>query len=151
MKLKTFLTLTVINLCLFLAVLAMFPFSVRAEERDESRQIYTGEDCVDCRLRNPILPAEFQVVGGFGFIQKFITTAIGIGFLVGFILFFFTLLIGGVKWIIANGDKANVESAQKTITNALIGLVILLSIFAIIALIGQIFGVNLLKIEIPTL
>ena len=102
-------------------------------------------------LHNPILSPELQNISGLVFLQKFINTAISIGFFVGFIIFFFILLSGAIRWITAGGDKTNIESARKTIANALIGLVILLSIFAIISLIGEIFGVTLLKIKIPTL
>lgn len=107
--------------------------------------------CIPAQLQNPVLPSELQALSGFQFIQRLITTAIGVGVIVGIVLFFFLLLIGAIRWITAGGDKGQIESAGKTITNALIGLAILLSIFAIIQLIGHFFDLDLLNIKIPYL
>lgn len=61
------------------------------------------------------------------------------------------MLVGGIGWISGGGDKARLESAQKQITHSLIGLAILFSVFAIIKLVGSLFGIDLLKITLPTL
>jgi hypothetical protein len=63
------------------------------------------------------------------------------------VAFFFILVIGGVKWIISGGDKAHTEGARNQITAALVGLVIVFSAWAIVALIQTFFGVNLLNLE----
>jgi len=71
-----------------------------------------------------------------------------IGYGVSFILivasliFFFMLLFGGIKWILSGGDKAKTEGARNQITAALIGLVIVFSAWAIITLLGTIFGIT---------
>lgn len=65
-----------------------------------------------------------------------------------------TFLIGAFKYVISRGDKAGLESAQSTITYALIGLVIVALSFGIITLIDRSLlggtGV-LLNFEIPTI
>ena len=63
--------------------------------------------------------------------------------------FFFILVIGGIKWILSGGDKANTEGARNQITAALVGLVIVFSAWAIIQLINTFFGVNILKLDLP--
>jgi hypothetical protein len=66
------------------------------------------------------------------------------------LVFFFILILGGLKWITSGGDEKAVGAARAQITNALIGLAIIFAAWAIINLIGTIFGVNILKLTIPT-
>ncbi|MGD8744551.1 MAG: hypothetical protein PVJ52_03090 [Candidatus Woesebacteria bacterium] len=60
------------------------------------------------------------------------------------IVFFFILVIGGIKWITSGGDKGQTEAARNQITAALVGLVIVFSAWAIIQIIQVLFGVNIL-------
>lgn len=66
------------------------------------------------------------------------------------IVFFFILVIGGIKWIASGGDKAQTEAARNQITAALVGLVIVFAAWAIIALIKVFFGVDVLSLTIPS-
>ncbi len=118
-------------------------------------------DCSDCswciyedisgKVVNPVLPAGLSRTPGTTFLQNLLQGGIRLFFVAGTIIFFFMLLIGGIGWISAGGDKARLEGAQKRITHALVGLAILLSTFAIIELVGYLFGIDLLKITLPTL
>lgn len=67
--------------------------------------------------------------------------------LAGLVAFFF-FLWGGLQWILAGGDKEATEKARKRITSSLIGLVIIFSTYAFIALVGQFLGVSLLNFSI---
>ncbi len=67
------------------------------------------------------------------------------------VIFFFMLVIGGIKWITSGGDKTKTEGARNQITAALVGLVIVFAAWAIVSLIGTVFGVDLLNFTIPTL
>lgn len=66
------------------------------------------------------------------------------------IVFFFILVIGGIKWIASGGDKAQTEGARNQITAALVGLVIVFAAWAILALIKTFFGVDIFSLTIPT-
>jgi hypothetical protein len=55
------------------------------------------------------------------------------------------LIWGGIGWIISGGDKNGVEAARARIMYAVIGLVLTLSAFIIIKVIGYFFGVDLLQ------
>jgi hypothetical protein len=88
---------------------------------------------------------------GVSFFQKLIPSLIGLGFAAGMLLFFFMLLIGAIQWISSGGDKGNVEAARGRISNALIGIIVLFSIFAIIKLVEAFFGVNILTLDIGPL
>jgi len=83
-------------------------------------------------------------------VPSFIRFAIQGILVIAGLAFFFMLVWGGVEWILAGGDKAGAENARKRITSALIGLAIVFSAWAIIALIKVIFGVDLLSLDIPS-
>lgn len=67
------------------------------------------------------------------------------------LVFFFILVIGGVKWILSGGDKAHTEGARNQITAALVGLVIVFSAWAIAKLIDSFFGINILNLTIESI
>ena len=105
-------------------------------------------------ITNPILPS--PSVGASGnagvtFLQKAIPAAITWGFIIGVIVFFFTLIMGGIQWISSGGDKQAVEAARGKVTNALVGLVILFAVFAILQLFNRFFGIHILQLTLPTL
>jgi hypothetical protein len=79
-----------------------------------------------------------------------VSGAISLVLIVVALVFFFILIIGGLKWITSGGDEKAVGVARAQITNALIGLAIIFAAWAIINLIGTVFGVNILKLSIPT-
>ena len=75
-----------------------------------------------------------------------IQRAIGIVLVIAAIIFFFVLVIGGIKWILSGGDKAQTEAARNQITAALVGLVIVFAAWAIIKLIESFFAVSILNL-----
>jgi hypothetical protein len=78
-------------------------------------------------------------------IQNIITAALVFSGLVALVLFIY----GGARYITSRGDPQKLEGAKKTITWALVGLVIIFLSFFIVSLISQITGVN--QISHPTL
>lgn len=62
-------------------------------------------------------------------------TLISIGGLVVIVMF----LWGALEWITAGGDSGKIEKARNKITQAIIGLVILVSSFVILGFISQVF------------
>jgi len=67
------------------------------------------------------------------------------------LVFFFMFVMGGIKWIMSEGDKTKLDTARQQITNSLIGLAIIFVAWAIIVLIDTLFGVNLTNIDLPSL
>lgn len=60
---------------------------------------------------------------------------------------------GAVEWITAGSDSKKTEGARSRMTNAIIGLVILVSSFTILSFISKIFfgdSFDLLKLTLPT-
>lgn len=101
-------------------------------------------------IGNPAI-GNLQNLSGEGFFQKFVPSAIGVGFVIGVLVFFLTFIIGAIQWIASGGDKQALEGARGKITNALIGLLILFATFAIVKVIEKFFGISILAIDIGPL
>ena len=76
--------------------------------------------------------------------SRMVSGAISGVLLIVSLVFFFILIIGGLKWITSGGDEKKVAAARSGITNALIGLVIVFAAWAIVRLISSLFGINIL-------
>ncbi len=81
-----------------------------------------------------------------------ISGAIKFAMVVAAVVFFFILVVGGIRWIVSGGDKAQTETARNQITAALVGLVIVFAAWAIIKLIETFFGIDILGgLTIPSI
>lgn len=85
---------------------------------------------------------QFSGLAGIQF-GNIVSAGISLVLIVAAVLFFFMLVIGGIKWILSGGDKGQTESARNQITAALIGLVIVFAAWAIANLIGSLFGISI--------
>lgn len=101
-------------------------------------------------ITNPAL-GNLSSNSGIEFFQKLIPSLIGLAFVAGVIVFFFMLLLGAIQWMTSGGDKGNMEIARGRITSALIGIIILFSVFAIIKLVEGFFGISILALDIGPL
>ena len=77
-------------------------------------------------------------------IASIVSSVIGIMTIAAGIWFLIQVLIGGFGWITSGGDKAKLETARNRITDAFIGLVIVVAGWGILALASQFFGVPFL-------
>lgn len=104
-------------------------------------------------VNNPVISSSVggSQAAGQGALQKYLGNFIALGFGIGAAAFLFMLIMGGINYITAGGDKEAVARATKRITNALIGIVILFSIYMIIKILSSLFGINVLNFTIPTL
>ena len=59
---------------------------------------------------------------------------------VGIALTIVFLILGGIQYITSRGDKTATETARNSITNAVIGFIIVIGAFAIKAVVENIFG-----------
>jgi len=79
-------------------------------------------------------------------IGKLVSNAVGVAFIVGAVVTFVLLVVGGINWITSGGDKAKIDTAQKMITNAIIGLAIVAASYAIYSLVLDFLGIDLSQI-----
>lgn len=94
-------------------------------------------------IENPVVPA-FEIgtlIGNF----------IAMGIIIAGILTLLYLVLGGIEWITSAGDKAGLETARNRITNALIGLTIVVATWAIMTLVSNFLGFPFPEIPIPSL
>jgi hypothetical protein len=70
---------------------------------------------------------------------------IGIMTIIAGIWFFFILVIGAFGFLTAGGDPKKIEGATKRISNGLTGLIVIVLAYALISLIGNILGFDILN------
>ena len=99
-------------------------------------------------IRNPGLSTNLQALNGSEFVSRFFPMLVTIFFVIGAIIFVFVFLLGAIQWINAGGDKGKLESAKDKITQAIIGIFVLLSVFAIINLVEIFFDTDLTYFDI---
>lgn len=81
--------------------------------------------------------------------SNFASAVIQFLFVAAGVLFFIFLLIGAVQWVASGGDKEGLDNARKKIKNAIIGLTIVLSIYALGGVLNAVFGVDLFSVCFP--
>lgn len=102
-----------------------------------------------------------NALGGTGFanvasytVPQLIYVSLEILFIAAAVISFIFLIVGGIQWITAGGEKDNLEKARKKITGAVIGLALVLSVYAIATIVDIIFfggAEGIFKLKIPTL
>jgi hypothetical protein len=60
------------------------------------------------------------------------------------------LVWGAIEWIMSEGDKEKLTKARNKITNAIIGLALLVLSYAIVLFLKSVFGLDLLQLKWPT-
>jgi len=66
-------------------------------------------------------------------------------FLLAGIFFFIQIVLGGLLWINAGGDPKSLDSARARITNAVIGLVIVVAAYAISRIVLAALGIDIFR------
>lgn len=99
-------------------------------------------------LIQPKQGTDFASLGGLT-LPSIISALIRLSMVVAAIVFFFILVVGGIRWIASGGDKAQTEAARSQITAALVGLVVVFAAWAIVALINTFFKVNIFELTLP--
>ncbi len=84
---------------------------------------------------------EIEEPTGFNTIGQLIGTVLPNIFVVAGLLFFFYLIFGGFKYLTSAGNEDAVEQAKKTITTAVIGLLIIFASYWIMWILQTVLGV----------
>ena len=105
------------------------------------------------QITNPVLPGSLGSGGteaGSSALGAVLGGVIGVLMILSFIVAFLYLLLGGFDWITSGGDKTKLASSRDKITNAIIGLIIVGTVWAITALVSQFIGIDFPNVPIPT-
>lgn len=77
-------------------------------------------------------------------VGQLISAGVGTLLIIAALLAFFYLILGGIQWITAGGDKAGMEAARNKITHAIVGLIIVGAAWAIMLLVQNFLGVSII-------
>ena len=102
-------------------------------------------------INNPALSNRIAGLTSEEFLSRLLSVVLGLAFIIGSLAFFFIFIVGAIEWITSGGDKVKVDDAKRKLTNALVGLILLFSIFAIANLIDRVFGVNITSFSLDFL
>jgi hypothetical protein len=94
---------------------------------------------------------QFSNLTNFSF-PNLVSLAISFVLIITAIILFFVIIIGGIAVIVSGGSGGNSQAAQRgqnAITGAIIGLVIIFGAWAILGILQNFFGVNLLQLNLP--
>lgn len=89
--------------------------------------------------------------GNVGGLIIFSTNVLRLIFLIAGVFAFIKIVLAGLAWISASGEPKKIEQAWSNIWQSLIGLLIIISSFALAAIIGQLFFGDINFILRPTL
>src|SRR3989304_6811098 len=91
----------------------------------------------------PVVQFDIPNITGFPNLGGLITNLVSIGYFIAGLFFLFNLVVGGIQWITSGGDPKSLESARGRITNAAIGLIIVVAAFAITLIVERVFGIRI--------
>lgn len=80
--------------------------------------------------------------GGFDTGQKIINLGFNLLFVVGVIITIALVIYSGIQWTLSGGDKEKISSARARLTYAIIGLVVIITAFAIVKIVLSLLGYN---------
>lgn len=99
---------------------------------------------------NPALE-NIQNKSGIVFFQDLLPALVTLCFVIGSLIFFFFLITGAITWMTSGSDKTKLESARGRLSNAIVGFVLLLVVFAIVQIIEKFFNINILLLDIEAI
>ena len=79
------------------------------------------------------------------FLEKVFSNLLGVFTVIAGLMLIIYFVLGAISWMTAGGDPEKVQKAQKQISNAVLGLVLVVLTYSIITIIGQILGLNILN------
>lgn len=77
--------------------------------------------------------------------ERIISNTLAFLTIIGGLAFLIYFLLGALSWVTAGGDQAKVDKAQKMMTSAAIGLIIISLSYAISYIISRVLGINILN------
>ncbi len=105
------------------------------------------------QIENPVLKGNLKNINPAqvpNFLGKVIGSIVTFFVIAAIIFFVFSFFLGGISWIMSQGEEAKIKTARDKITSSLVGLLIVFSIFALLRLIGYLFGLTgLERLELP--
>lgn len=80
--------------------------------------------------------------GGIGTGEKVINLGFNLLFVTGIIITIAFIIYSGIQWTLSGGDKEKISSARARLTYSIIGLVVIITAFAIVKIVLSLLGYN---------
>ena len=80
--------------------------------------------------------------GPFTTLELIISNVLGLITVLGSIIFIGYFLLGAIAWITSGGDTGKVTKARDQMLHGVIGLLVLVMVYAIVGLIGTVLGID---------
>lgn len=77
-------------------------------------------------------------------IENLISTLLGVLTILGSIVFVVYFFLGAFKWISAGGDAGKIGQARDQMVQGVLGLVVIVAAYAVVGLIGNLVGLDLI-------
>lgn len=97
---------------------------------------------IHAAITNPVLINQKINENPKTYINSAIQAIFSIFFIFGLIYFVYHFILGGYKMISSQGDPKKYEEAQHALIYSLIGIIIIFSVFALLKVVGTIFGIT---------
>ncbi len=92
-----------------------------------------------------ISPVQEEKVAPYSNIGDILSAALQISLIVAGLIVLMMIIMGGIQYMTSGGDKEQAQAAQKRITAALVGLVIIVSAYALAVLLEKVFGISIVS------
>ncbi len=77
-------------------------------------------------------------------LTKIFSNTLGVLTIIGGLMFILYFVLGGIQWLTSSGDREGVEKAKHQMTNAVIGLIIVVASYSIAFIVGTVLGIEIL-------
>ena len=104
------------------------------------------------KIHNPVLET-YGKGSGTVIISSLLVNILNTMLIVGAIMLIIMIIWSGIGWMTAGGEIEKLQKAQKRLSHAIMGFIILICVFAIANFIGGVFGLGFfkdLKVILPT-
>ncbi len=88
-------------------------------------------------------PGQEHYNDAFQRVETLISNVLGLLTIIAGIWFLLQIILAALSWINSGGDKQNIQTAQKKLTHAFIGLFIVVIAYALVGLIAKFLGLNI--------
>ena len=116
--------------------------------------LWSGDNNQKGTIENP-LAGELGKGGtsaGTTIIGNILVSVLNVMIIAGAIMLLIMIIWSGIAWTTSGSDKERLQGAKQRLTNAIVGFIVLICVFAIANFIGSIFGLGWfqdLKIPLP--
>ncbi len=93
----------------------------------------------------PFANIELTLTEAGNILENVLSAVIGLITVATSLWFMLQVFLGALSWVSAGGDAQKVEGARERITNAIIGLIIVVAAWSLVGIIGTLFGLKILS------